>query len=831
MSYLDFNQPPFNLKSTLRTAVAICTIASLSIPLTSLAQTRDSDQEMELIVVTARNTEESLQEVPVAVTTLSGDTLDAFRIDEAADLTSRVPALNVSIGGSGSGAQITLRGVGSSFISNAFDSAVALNYDGISVSTQRLLQSAFFDVEQIDLLKGPQSLYFGKAASAGVLSLRSANPTKDWDFGFKTSWEGEEEGTTLGGFVAGPLTDTLGIRVAAEVQDMDKFVEIAPGNPTIQPDRGLENKIARVTFHWEPTDELTANLKLNYNEQRSDSLNSNLDIFCGGDGLPDPSVILGGALGGTPGIDLFLPTHDCNIGDSKFVGPDGHPLLVSVPTGSPGEGRNVSLAYNDTDTVFARLQVDYALSENLALTALLGYVDLENEYNDTFNSTGMNPDGSAAGLPAPFLNTLEQTTFELRLASTNSGPFNYQIGAFLEDRDIGHRTSQNAFNPSLLGALGFGPDPATGFTFDWLADRPIKAEAVSLFVSAQYDLSEKWEVSGGVRWTDEEKSTSVGFPYIHPGVAALGLTQISSGFQTGDVGFEDDNISPELVLRYLVNDDISIYGAYKAGFKSGGIDNNTLPTGNLVLNLNDPDPAVREASADILRFKSEESDGGEIGVRSLLFDGSLILNITAYRYVYINQQVQNFDPVMFAFDTANAGEVTTAGIDVDFVWLTAVPGVSIAGAWAFLDANLSGDLIAPSGANLKGREAGFSPNLSGNLALNWETKLGDSLALRISPNLAFKTEYTVGGASADNFDAETNPLGDLLQESYTTVDLNISIYAPGEKWRFSIIGRNLTDEQYFTFAGPAPFRPPTGDDQLVGFGRGRQVFAEVAYNL
>lgn len=837
MSFQFFKQVLSSTKSTRHVLCAIGTATTLAFPTWSFAQSG----AIEEIVVTARMVEETLQEVPVAVTTIGEDALDAFRIDEATDLTSRVPALNVSVGGSGAGAQITLRGVGSSFISNAFDSAVALNYDGISVSTQRLLQSAFFDVEQIDVLKGPQSLFFGKAASAGVLSLRSANPTDEWEYGFKTSYEREEEGTTFGGFISGPLSDTLGVRVAAEYQDVDNWVEIANGNPTVRPERGMRNLISRVTFNWEPTDELVANLKLNYNKQDSDSLNSLLDIFCGGDGVPDPSVLLGGAFGGIPGIDLFLPTHDCDIDDGKFVGPDAHPLINRAPAGGPGDGRNIFLAYNDTDTFFARLQVDYALSDTMNLTFLAGYVDLENEYNDTFNSTGQLPDGSPAGLSAPFENTLEQITAEIRLASNYDGPFNFQIGGFWETRDIGHEAVQNAFNPTLLGALApflppalgaaLGPDPVTGYTFDWLADRPIDADAVSIFASGQYEISDKWELSGGVRWTDEEKSTSVGFPYIHTGVAALGLTAISSGFQTGDVDFDDDNVSPELVLTYTWNDDISIYGAYKTGFKSGGIDNNTLPTGGLVLNLNSPDPAVREASADVLRFESEESEGGEIGFRSQLMDRSLILNITAYHYVFENQQVQNFDPALFAFDTTNAGEVTTEGVDVDFLWVTSVPGLSLQGSWAFLDSELTGDLITASGANLKGRDAGFSPDISGNIAINWETSLTDSLMLRISSNFAYKDDYIVGGASLEPFDPVTNPLGDLVQDSYTTVDLNVSLFTPEEKWRVSLIGTNLTDEQYLTFAGPAPFRPATGDDQLVGVARGRQVFVELAFNF
>lgn len=750
-----------------------------------------ANNEIEEILVVARNLEESLQDTPVAVTAIGGETLDIFRIDEATDLLSRVPALSVSVGGSGASAQITLRGIGSSSISNAFDSAVALNYDGVSVSTQRLLQSAFFDVEQVAVLKGPQSLYFGKAASAGVLSLRSANPTDEWEGSFKTSYEFEEEGTTFGGYVSGPLTDTLGFRLAGEFQEIDKFVEIADGNPTANKDRGLDNLIARGTLLWEPSDRFSANLKVDYNKQRSEALNNALDIFCGGDGIPDPSVLLGGAFGGTPGIDLFLPTHDCDIDDGQFVGPDANAILDTLPPGSPGTGRNFSRAYNDTDILFTRLQMDIKLNDNFDVTVLTGYVDLENEYNDTFNSTGQNPDGSAAGLSAPFENTLEQTTVEVRLASNLDGPFNFQIGGFWEDRDIGHRTSQNAFNPSLLGVFGppFGPDPVTGATFDWLADRPIEAEALSFFASADIQLSEKWELSGGVRWTDEDKSTSVGFPFVHAGVVAIFGT-VSSGFQSPDVKFEDDNISPEVVLRYLVNDNVSIYGAYKTGFKSGGVDNNTLPTG-AVVGLVDPDPAVVAAASELLRFESEESEGFEVGLRSQFLDRAVTLNVTGYHYVYEDQQVQLFDPGVFAFRTFNAGEVTTQGLEVDFFWSTSVPGLSLSGSWAYLDAEITGDFF-PSGTpgvgvNLKGREGGLAPEFSGNVAINWETNLSDSVRLRISPNIAYKSEFFVGAGF--EFDPVTNPTGALVQDSFTTLDLNISIFSPDESWRLSLIDR------------------------------------------
>ena len=163
-----------------------------------------------------------------------------------------------------------------------------------------------------------------------------------------------------------------------------------------------------------------------------------------------------------------------------------------------------------------------------------------------------------------------------------------------------------------------------------------------------------------------------------------------------------------------------------------------------------------------------------------------------------------------------------------------MPGLSLSGSWAYLDAEITGDFF-PSGVdgvgiNLKGREAGFAPELSGNLAINWETSLSDAVRLRISPNISYKDEFFVGGAG-EEFNAVTNPTGALVQDSYTTLELNISIFSPDESWRLSLIGKNLGDEEILTFAGNAPFRPPNGDDQLVGLARGEQIFLEAAFKF
>jgi len=411
-------------------ATAMCTLAGT-------AQAQDtgpqaSEEDDNVIIVQARRQNESLQEVPVTVTAIGGETLEKYSVDQVADVTSRVPTLNVQVGGSGSGGQISLRGVGSSNISAAFDSAVAFDFDGVQVSTMRLVQAGFFDTAQIDVLKGPQSLFFGKSASAGVFSIRSAEPTATWEVGGKASYEFEEKGYTVSGYVSGPLTDTLGVRVAAQWNDIDEFVELQPGSNAANGDfRGQDNLVLRGTLDWEPVAGFDANLKVQYVENSGDGAIQHSDINCGANGVADPVFLLQGGLQ-IPG------GHDCNDSDGLYFLPDAAPQLApGVPTAtgpSLAAGRN-GVPFSETELWFARLLLNFQLTDELLLTSTTGYVDLDATDFDCYSYVGTFGPGvpGGAGCSDP-RNALEQYTQEIRLTSDLDGPFNFMVGAFYEDR-------------------------------------------------------------------------------------------------------------------------------------------------------------------------------------------------------------------------------------------------------------------------------------------------------------------------------------------------------------------------------------------------------------
>jgi iron complex outermembrane recepter protein len=807
-------------RSKLMASAAFLAVSAVSTPAFAQAEADDVD-EVNIITVIARNNAETLQEVPVAVTVLSSTGLAQYQVNEMADVVSRVPALNVQVGGSGAGGQITLRGIGSTNISAAFDSAVAFNFDGVSVSTQRMVQAAFFDVEQIEVLKGPQSLYFGKSASAGVFSIRSANPSRSWTAGGTASYEFEEKGKTFGGYVSGPLTETIGIRLAGQYQDIEKFVELDAGVPSVfaNSGKGMKNTVARLTLQFDdPTDRFSANLKLNYNHNDSETLLGHSDINCGPNGIADPVFLLGGAI-------QFPSSASCNINDNLYPTGDTHAGIRVILPGTTGANRFTGQSYNETKTFFARLAMDLKLNDALTLSSISGYVRLNNEHLDNFDYAGRRVVAGVilpAGLAAPFSDKLRQYTQEVRVASDYDGPFNFQLGAFFEDRYMPLATSQNA----LAIALAAGPSAGTGSTFDWYAERNTKAEALSLFASASFDITEQLELSGGIRWTDEKKTATVAFPYVHSALAAT-VFSIPSGFFAGGLTFKDSNWSPEVTLKYKASDDINIYAAYKTGFKSGGIDNSALPTGSLG-GLNSPDPAVRAATAAGLIYKSETAKGGEIGVKAQFADRSVTINAVVYHYKYKDLQVQNFDPIAIQFQTTNASSVKNQGAEIDWSWRTPLDGLSFAGSIGYTDTKFT-ELYLALGRDLNGRAASRAPKWSGNIGFDYDVELGSALKFGLGSNMYFTSKYFAGNGATVFSGAGSNAA--YVQTSYQTFDARASIGHPEDKWKLSLVGVNLGDKIWKNTAGGRPFLSATGDDVVNTQNRGRQLFVEASFKF
>ena len=803
---------PVALRLALTTVIAV--LAGTGAPVAFADD--DGVRVLEEIVVTARRQDETLQDVPVTITSVGGEQLSNFQLDQPQEIAARIPNFNIQTGGSGSGGTLNLRGVGSSAISAAFDSAVALDIDGVQISRMRMAQAAFMDLEQVDVLKGPQSLYFGKSATAGVVSFRSADPGEELEAKLGTGYDFEQDGYFIDGFISGPITDVLGARLAFRYAETDEIWENeAPGRSD---QFGEEDLNARLTLVWTPADNVNVNFKTTMTTHEADEAIGNTDILCSVFGDPQPSnfAILSRPAG-----------YDCDFDDG-----------VSQLAGhSDVFGENVSGQVNlspreELDTLLSRVQVDWDINDSMTLTSVTSYFELEEDgascYGYDLNGIGCNHT----------INETDAFAQELRLAGDINDNVSFLLGAFYQDRELIFDTGQEAVGGAQIAAVLGLPtaDPTTGFTDDWRKIHTTDSETWSVFGSVTFRPTDRLEVTAGLRYSEEERTNDIQVDSVHYIFGVIGFPTVPAGFNSGDIEFDDDNISPEVSVLYALNDNVNLFAAYKSGYKSGGIDNSALPSASL---------AAAAASGDFaeLIYETEEGDGFEVGLKGRFNDGTLRLDVTAFRYVYEDLQVQSFNASTVQFSTSNAGELISQGLELDFTWLPDVDGLSIYGAVSFLDAEFSDSFIPepPAGItdpaiiaqyDLDGRAVSQAADYAFNVGMDYESNLADTgLIWGLGLNTSYSDEYET---------QNEDPIG-FIQDSHWLLNARIFVGADDGRWTLSLMGNNLTDELVVTTSGGRPFADTSNNtllpggvglsDTVLNYNRGRQLFAQFEVRL
>ncbi len=328
--------------------------------------------------------------------------------------------------------------------------------------------------------------------------------------------------------------------------------------------------------------------------------------------------------------------------------------------------------------------------------------------------------------------------------------------------------------------------------------------------------TEKLEITAGARYSDEERTQVIEVPYIHAVGGIIGF--VPPGFNSGDIDFTDDNISPEVSALYALNDQVNLFAAYKTGYKAGGVDNSALPSASL-------SASAQSGDFGALIYETEEGKGFEVGMKGRFYDGSLRLDVTAFRYVYDDLQVQTFDPVAVQFATDNAGELESQGIEADFTWLPQVDGLTVYGSIGILNAEFS-DTFAPQGEDLNGRETSGAADLAFNVGMDYSQPLGDAMEWGLGLNTSFTDEYETQNGRLT---------GTYVQDSYWLLNARVFVGSNDGRWKASVAGRNLTDKLYVVSSGGRPFANTVNDnglaDQVLNFGRGRQVFFNFAVRL
>ncbi|WP_109807696.1 TonB-dependent receptor [Sphingosinithalassobacter portus] len=748
------------------------------------------------IVVTARRRDERLIDAPVAITAISGDMLEDYSVSRVSDLATMVPNLVAGKAASGSSASIFLRGVGSTALSAGFDQSVSFVIDGLPMSRGREISLPQYDIANVQVLKGPQALFFGKNTTAGLISITSNSPTDEFEVGGRAGYGFEAREKYVQGFVSGPITDGFRARLAGRYSHSDGAFKNSAAETYLNPlglerhrnaDRrgGGEAFSGRLTLDWDVTPTFNLQLKTGATWLDDGGPTDVLERICGS-GRTTPA-----AANGIPPS----PNADCRVNG------------VSDSSSIPVEVADANYRYARDGRMYARFRSQYAVltgnidTDTIDVTSITGYYH--------FKQTDLN-NVSGEAYPASFtqLADFKQYSEELRFQSDFDGPLNILTGLFYAHGDFLFNTDAYIFPVPI--------DPVTGTYTTFKRDNGFSTDSMSVFVQGTLELG-KFELSGGARYSIEARDS---YQRSYPAHSAF------SGAFPGGIAFtdrfRDENLSPEVTLRYKPGADTTLYASYKQGFKAGGYNISQALT-----------PA---ASAEAGRYGSELAEGGEVGLRTLAFGRDLAINLTVYNYDYTNLQVQTFDPVTIGLIAGNAGTLRTRGIEGDVNWtVSALPGLTLRAAAAYNDAKYKnyvgqcygGQTVAEgcdqqlvggayTAQDYDGRTPPKAPEFAGRVGATFDAPLSNALRLTLSGDVSHTSSYY--------FTDTLRPDG--IQSAFTKYDASITLHGQDDRWSIALIGRNLSNELVVTSANDIPFTGGNGTGTTVGSTADMSAFVE-----
>ncbi len=792
-------------------------IAALAMAAPGYSQTADAQTGPKLyddagdIVVTARQRSETLLETPVAVNAVSGATLSRLALTDTRSLAKLAPSLSIEQSSSGAGGSISLRGIGTSPSNAGFDQAVSVNVDGVQTGRARIIMLGMLDIAQVEVMKGPQALFFGKNSPAGVISMSSADPTDELEIRASGGYEFVADEVILEGSVSGPLTDSLGARLAVRYRKMEGWLRNTAGQLTSSPfagpnnlpqapatDRPGEDEVmGRLTLAFQPEGSpISANFKLAGMRYTNDGPSAGQQLYnCGA--FKTPVVVYAGI----PAIAVD-PFGDCKLNDKYSNGA----LPVGYSNNWPVAEQN---PYSKINMVLGRLQLVYD-ADKFSVTSVTGFFQSKTQYFDNYDATVY------MAYDAAEREDYTSLSQEVRVHTKLDSPVNLMIGGFYQG------TNLDFFNASLIAPLPV--DPLTGKYHTWEKPGQTDGTTLSVFGQAMWDITPEIELSGGVRYTYEVKDSMMVNTYVHPPLSGTVLAPQGKIFSDH---FTDNNLSPEVTLTWRPTADFTTYAAYKTGYKSGGFGIST----NLI-------PANITAAS--IRFESEKIKGFEGGVKARILDRRVTLTGSIYSYKYTNLQVNSFDAATTSFRITNAASARVKGAELDVYarptdWLTLNGGIAYNNA-RYLDylAGCWGGQTAAMGCNVTNANGSKSQDMSGRpltRAPDWTANAGFDVDL---PAGAFRVGFTGNTRFSDDYIAidNGNPFG--TQQSFWLFDASARIGAEEGLWELALIGRNLSNKFVTGYIAEKPGSPstPGTTSQLMGLpNRGRQVMLQAKFSF
>jgi outer membrane receptor protein involved in Fe transport len=713
--------------------------------------------------------------------------------------------------------------VGSSSLSAGFDQSVSFNIDGIAMSRGREISLAQYDLKSVQVMKGPQALFFGKNATGGVIAVDSNDPGSEVEASLAAGYGFRGNETYVDGFLSGPLSDTLGARFAFHANNTEGYFKNTAGTavdvlqqaadpgkdftriPTDSRRGASKSAAGRLTLVYEPTDALTMNLKVAGNYYADNGAADLYERKCAA-GRTTPAPTSGAA----------APFADC-----KIDGRSDHARLPVVVAETMRYTRDSGKPYTKLISGSSVLNTDYEtdFADITSITAFYGFRQ----------TSGDDMNGQTRAVWNAQKSTMEQFSEELRLATKFDGPVNFTAGAYYAHVDFTYDID------SYTNVAPFDPVTQTYTTFG--RNSGFKGQTWSGFLEAIVTPSPQIEISGGARYSHESKDS---FEQFLPNNAAY------AGIYSQDLlvrdKYRENNLSPQATIRWKPSEVVTAYAGYKEGFKAGGYNLSQVFLASTTV----------ESALANGRFGAELAQGFEGGIRTKLLDRRLDFNVTLYNYKYSDLQVQFFNPLTLSQSVANAGALRVRGIESDFALrVPGIRGLNFHGAVAYNDAKYKGfigqcyagqtfDLGCdqfPNAAGVyngqvfSGRTPPKAPKFGAQFGSSFEMPVSGDIRMTLAGDVTYSSKY--------NYTDTLRP--DAVQGRFARIDASAAIGNEVQGWRLSLIGRNLTNRLVVSSANDMPFTGGTGTgsttaasvlaDMNAVVERGREVYLEARYRF
>lgn len=726
-------------------------------------------QQLEEVIVTAQNRSQSLLDVPLSISAFSGNKILEIGALDVKDIITRTPGLS-GFSKDSFVDSLSVRGISSNDFGVGGDPSIAIFQNGVYSGRSGEALTSLYDVERVEVLRGPQGLLFGRNATSGAIHVVTKKAAPGDSFSGAIGLGGGERGQLRGDFAVNlPVNEKLGFRISGYHSEEDGYVKnLVGGDDLISHDTDA----FRLSTVW-ATERLSMDLVIDYEDREMSST-----IYSGFDEAGRPLT-----------------------GDHTTV-------AIDVPAGG----------YDDSEVINVSLNISYEMS-SMDLVSITGFRTHEFDYREDTDGT-----------PVPLLDYIQDQegqyfSQEFRLISSGEGPWQWVggVSGFLDNIEADYSVTMDEETICLFfvglpcGEFipGFQPNP-NGLVESGTSDGD--SWGMSVFGDLSYALSEQWKISVGARYSYDEKDFAmtsasldseltdvigrVGFLYS--------FTTLQPVESTRDWGY----LNPRVLLEFTPSDDWMLYGSVTNGTKPGAFDS---------YNVDDVLPSfpspIAAPGTEVQSVDEEDVWSYEIGARGAFADGRGSFTVSAFYYDYTDLQLQIFEGTRFL--TKNVGEAEGTGVEMELSYnANQYLQLNAAGAWLDTEVDDVGlDVCTTSeGGSCNGNRLPASPEYTASADLRLSYPIGDSEIYFVSEVIYSDSFYSALSNSA-------------ISEIDSWTEWNFRLGADiGERLTVSLFVDNALDEEHFDFVldltedlgyaiGLGPARPQTwGADVRYRFG-------------